>query len=144
MLLQTYIMDNDIHNNLGASFTSFATRELTDRENLLFPPFSQIIKLSFAHPNVERAEQEAMQLKSKLETQYANFRFSSLDRDILSDSETFRILGPAPAFIPRVKNRYIWQIMIKSQIASLPARNHLLRIVPSTWKIDIDPVDIGM
>ena len=49
------------------------------------------------------------------------------------------ILGPSPAFIPRIANKYRWNVVIKSNIKDLKLRNRLLMIVPSTWDIEVDP-----
>ncbi len=142
LLLQTYIVDNYIIQSIANStlktggltrcvFNTLLMSEIEQRRELSLPPFSQIINLSYAHKDPKKAEQDAMILKNKLVTQATSLK--------LSDS-SYQILGPAPAFIPRVNNRYIWQIMIKSKIADIKLRNMLLRVVPSEWKIDVDPI----
>jgi primosomal protein N' len=128
LLLQTYITDNPILKNVP---DNYLLSEINAREELSLPPFSQIINLSFAHKDPQRAEQDAMVLKNKLTTQALNCQLPVT---------SYQLLGPAPAFIPRVNNRYIWQIMIKSKIADIKLRNALLRVVPSDWKIDVDPI----
>ncbi|MFY9457329.1 MAG: primosomal protein N' [Candidatus Spechtbacterales bacterium] len=142
LILQTYVMDNYIIQSIEDSalktksfhvdvFNALLMSEIEQREELSLPPFSQIINLSYAHENPKKAEGEATILKNKLITQATNYKLSDVD---------YQILGPAPAFIPRVNDRYIWQIMIKSKIADIKLRNKLLRVVPSEWKIDVDPI----
>jgi len=117
--------------------------ELANRKELSFPPFSQLIKLTYAHKDPIKAEQEGKILKNKLETEIRNFLPSrDLPQGEKLEIRNFHVLGPAPAFIPRVNNRYIWQIMIKSKIKELALRNKLLRVIPNDWKIDVDPVEM--
>ena len=141
MILQTYIIDNYAFTNiLNNSAEKFLSKELSDRKELLFPPFSQIIKLSYKHSNPEKAEQEAKILANKLKLQVSNIQQLTNSGQALGGSG-FTILGPAPAFIPRVKNGYIWQFLIKSTVQDVESRNKLLSIVPSNWKIDVDPIE---
>lgn len=144
ILLQTYIIDNFVITNvLNSSLETdknsvyvhnkFVSEDLKTREELSLPPFSQLIKLSYSHRDPLRAEHEAKVLKNKLQTQANSLRLTAYG---------LRLLGPVPTFIPRVKNRYVWQIVIKSKIDDLPLRNKLLRIVPSDWKIDVDPIEL--
>ena len=146
IILQTYVSENYLLKNIlgmyntdarpgpaSVSFEKFAEKELKMRKALSFPPFSQIIKISYAHANPQKAEQEAKVLKNKLDLQLNNYKIPA---------SKLQILGPAPAFVPRQKNRYIWQIMLKSKIQDLALRNKLLRVVPSDWKIDVDPIEM--
>ena len=133
LLLQTYSVDNYVIQNVSnISLMS----EIKNRRELSLPPFSQLIKLIYAHKDPVKAEQEARILKNKLLAQW---------NSMLSNSQYtlyhIQILGPAPAFIPRKNNRYVWQIMLKSKIKDLALRNRLLRVVPSDWKIDVDPIE---
>ena len=144
MIIQTYTPDNYIIQHVLSTLfktpdtkvnirNKFLANELENRRVLSFPPFSQLIKLSYTHTNPQKAEEEAKILKNKLQTQVANLALQAAD---------FQLLGPAPAFIPKVKNRYIWQIMIKSKVLDLKMRNQVLRVIPSDWKIDVDPVEM--
>ena len=133
LLLQTYSPDNYVIQNVSnISLMS----EIENRRELSLPPFSQLIKLVYAHKDPAKAEQEAKILKNKLLVQWdsllPNIRYTIYD---------IQILGPAPAFIPRTGNRYVWQIMLKSKIKDLTLRNRLLRVVPGDWKIDVDPIE---
>jgi primosomal protein N' (replication factor Y) len=71
----------------------------------------------------------------------------SLARD--STPEGLRVLGPAPAPIERIKQRYRWQVMIKSrELKPMRAAIAAMRaeLAPSVERddiflaIDIDPV----
>jgi len=138
LIIQTYKPDIDIFKclreyGIGQFYNLWMTQELEDRRALFFPPFSQIIKLVYAHKDPLRAEREAKVLKNKIQIQAANYQLPITN---------YQLLGPFPAFISRVKSRYIWQIMIKSSIEDLRLRNKLLSMVPSDWKVDVDPVEM--
>lgn len=145
VLVQTYSPELPIFQHLKDNdFEPFFTDELKMREALNWPPFSQLIKLSFAHSNQQKAEQEAAILKEKLKIQFKNIQ---KNRRIQAPVDSF-ILGPAPAFIPKVRNKYLWYILIKwprdehGIMRNLRSRNRILDIVPPSWDIDVDPIDI--
>ena len=54
------------------------------------------------------------------------------------------LIGPSAAFIPRVRGRYLFYVIIKLKInesvRSLPLElRNLLRKLPTYWKVDVDP-----
>ena len=143
IIFQTYIIDSTIiqfvsnkllwtSNDYSDVLNNFLY-DIDERRELSLPPFSQLIKLTYAHKDSQKAEQEANILKNKLHTQMISCQLPVA---------SCQILGPSPAFIPREKGRYIWQIVLKSKIADLRVRNKLLRIVPNDWKIDVDPIEL--
>ena len=67
--------------------------------------------------------------------------------------EDFRITPPLPGFIPRIKRKYIAEIFIRIKKNSnnlLPSeeyiekRNKILKILPDTAMIKIDPMNLFM
>ena len=123
------------------NFNSFYKNEVETRQVLKYPPFSQLIKLIFAHKDPGKAAQEAKILSAKLTHQLKNSR-------ILKDA-VLEISDALPAFISKEKGRYVWQIILKAsspwlakkeeQQKILDLRNKILLTVPVNWKIDIDP-----
>ena len=122
-LIQTY---NPKSVTIEKNWKKFYNEEIKVRKTLNYPPFSQIIKLSFEHKDLKKAEDETRILFEKLKQQIQ----SQLKIDLL---------GPVPAFIPKIAGKHRWNIIIKSKIKDLKKRNKLLIIVPSTWKIEVDP-----
>lgn len=137
VLVQTYNPEIPLFSYIkDDSFEPFFKSELEKRKALRYPPFSQLIKLTYGHQDEQKAEEEAKILKQKLETQSKSL---GIPPELL--------LGPAPAFVPRVRGRYIWYVLIKwprknGKIKDLSLRNRLLNIVPKEWDIDVDPIDI--
>jgi primosomal protein N' (replication factor Y) len=101
----------------------------------MYPPFARLamVRIEGAEPRLVRRAAEAV-AKS-----LAN----------ASTPEGIRVLGPAPAPIERIKQRYRWQVMIKSrELKPMRAAISAMRaeVGPSAERdgiflaIDIDPV----
>lgn len=119
---------------LGKSLKEFYNKELEERKKYFYPPFSQLIKLTFKHKNLEITKKEAYVLKEKLEKQLNNFLTNN-------SQSTVRVLGPVPAFISKIKGRYRWNILIKIKRPETRIQNKLLQVVPPEWEVDIDPIN---
>lgn len=148
VLVQTYNPEIPLFSYMrDDSFEPFFKGELEKRKALHYPPFSQLIKLTYGHPDEQKAEEEAKILKQKLEVQLEALTNGNKKNHRPQAISHLQILGPAPAFIPRVRGRYLWYILIKwpkknGKIKDLSLRNRLLDIVPKEWDIDVDPIDI--
>jgi len=105
---------------------SFLNRELKERRRYGYPPFKKLVKISFAHQKNDSAQKNAEDLAEKLQS-----------------ISGIKILGPVPAFIPKVRGKYIWHILLKfSDANAAKTKQGLLDIIPSTWNIDVDPESI--
>ncbi len=130
-IIQTYNPKNAaIKNALDKNWKKFYDEETKIRKALNYPPFSQIIKLTFEHKDPQKAKDETKILLEKLKQQAKNLQFTIYNLELL---------GPVPAFIPKIAGKYRWQIVIKSKIKNIKQRNKLLMITPSTWEIEVDP-----
>jgi len=137
-LIQTYKPDNfTIKTALANDFKKFYDEEIKIRKAFNYPPFSQIIKLSFEHKDPITTKNEAKILMEKLKTQIKNFQPKA--GPPRAEKIDVELLGPVPAFIPKVARIYRWNIIIKSKIKDLNLRNRILIIVPSRWEIEVDP-----
>jgi len=133
-LVQTYNPENAaIKNAIDNKWQKFYDEEIKIRKTLNYPPFSQIIKLTFEHRDSQKAQDEAKILLEKLKQQIQS------QSKIENYKLKIDLLGPVPAFIPKIAGKHRWNIIIKSKIKNLKQRNKLLIIVPSTWKIEVDP-----
>ncbi|MCX6730057.1 MAG: primosomal protein N' [Candidatus Portnoybacteria bacterium] len=125
-LVQTYNAESKtIKLAIENNFNTFYNEEIEARKKYNYPPFSEIIKLSYAHKDFVRAKNESTILKEKLKQQIKN-------------SPKIQIFGPSPAFISKEKGTYKWNIIIKSQL-TMEERNKILIIVPPTWEIEVNP-----
>src|SRR5208282_671836 len=136
VIIQTYAPNHySIRAAKDQDYARFMRRELQLRRDLMYPPFARLamVRIEGAEPRLVRrvAEQVA----------------KSLGRG--STPEGIRVLGPAPAPIERIKQRYRWQVMVKSrELKPMRAAIAAMRaeVGPSAERddiylaIDIDPV----
>jgi len=129
MIIQTYNSEHDLFNYLNKKPEKFFQEELKNRETLWYPPYSSIIKLNFKHSSDKKAKKEAEKLKVKIS-------------DTISDSCKYKIMGPVPNFVPRVANKYIWNLIIKSDPDNKQLKKELKKLIPKNWEVDVDPIQV--
>ena len=92
-------------------YVSFVREELLHRRNLQYPPYCRLILVTFSHEQlpvlIRLAENYTRLLKERAN---AAGWLGSLDR---FSNDAFDVLGPVASPIPRIKNRYRFQCMIK-------------------------------
>ena len=131
VIIQTY---NPEHPVLAAvtkhDYAAFINAELPERQVLDYPPYGKLILLRFSSLDAAAVEQTVTEIGVALN-----------DAAI---SGHYEVLGPAPAMVMRVSNRYRWQIMLKylaNGTATLPdwelLRTQCSNVVKMT--IDVDP-----
>jgi primosomal protein N' (replication factor Y) len=129
-IIQTYSPEHyAIKAAAGHDYALFYEKEMAYRRLLGNPPFNRLARLVFAHPNDIRARQEAESLKRRLADEIARKGIAAT-----------AVLGPAPAFIPRLRGSYRWQIMVRG-----PELSGLIGQLdpPRGWAIDIDPLGLA-
>lgn len=109
-------------------YTAFSEVELSVRQQYRYPPFRRLVKLVYEHHDRYSAQVEAMALAGALERVIQTQRLPDTD-----------LVGPAPAFLERLRGRYRWQIIVRG-----PDPLQALRaLAPDTltpgWAIDVDP-----
>ena len=110
------------------NYSLFYEREIDYRRQLRNPPFSQLASLVYTHTNDRRCHREAERMKRLIIEERDSKGIADLD-----------IIGPAPAFIHRLRGRYRWQLILRGSelsdfLSPLP--------IPQGWTIDIDPVGL--
>lgn len=113
----------------GNDYRSFYEQELAFRRELGNPPFSQLVRLTYSHTSEAAAQREAERLKRQLLAELAA-------RGVVD----IRVVGPAPAFISRLRGRYRWQVMLKGNEPACLLRETSL---PAGWAVDVDPLGLG-
>lgn len=115
-------------------YEGFYRSEIKNREELTYPPFAKLIKLMYNNFVQSKAETE-----SKV--------FSEKVKNILEDNSLpFKMIGPSPAFIPKLGNKYYYQITVKLLTdveADLINSVKLIKEAASDgWLIDVEPGDL--
>ena len=130
IIIQTYSPEHyAIQAVLKQDYEAFYNKEIGYRRELNEPPFSQLIRLTYVHTNEAACRQETERLKRQLEADMAA-------RGIVD----IKIIGPAPAFIARLRGRYRWQLTLRG---NNPSRLFEKLELPAGWAADVDPVGLN-
>lgn len=132
VIVQTYSPEHPVIQAMQRhDYHTFTDAELEQRAALNYPPYGRLILLRLSGSDLTTVEHVAQQVADILAPQ---------------TSGSYEILGPAPASILRVANRYRWQILLKftaDQLPQLPdweqVRSHIPNSVSLT--IDVDPLN---
>lgn len=134
VLIQTYAPHHySIRAARHQDYPRFIRREMELRRELMYPPFARMALVRIEGAESAKVSGEATRIAA-----------------LLADSakaESMRVLGPAPAPIERIKQRYRWQVLVKARerhelramlagIASDPVRDGV------SISIDIDPLNM--
>ena len=115
-------------------YQAFYTKELNFRRMMHYPPFSAMANI------LVRTEKQEMAMRMS----------SELGHLLTPPPEKLRVMGPAEAPVPRLKNEYRYQFLIKA--AGRKALNELLQkarqyALDHKWSatalvIDVDPLTL--
>jgi primosomal protein N' (replication factor Y) len=98
------------------------------RRRLGYPPFGRLARLIFAHTNESYADEQAAAMVRGLRGERDRRGLPNLD-----------VMGPGPAFVPRLRGRWRWQIVLRGQN---PTELLAEMDFPRGWTVDIDPVSL--
>ncbi|WP_392532889.1 primosomal protein N' [Nostoc sp. C117] len=131
VIVQTYTTEHQVISAVRShDYQSFSQAELEQRQALNYPPYGRLILLRLSSLDPIQVQNTAQIIATALDVE-----------------EEFEILGPAPASILRVANRYRWQILIKfdaDELPKLPDWEQVRSLCPSSVSltIDVDPLNI--
>lgn len=126
VFIQTYAPESvAIQCAASHDYRSFFEHEIAHRRRAGYPPFTRLVRLTCRHMNYEAGLEEASRVASELRVR----------RDAAGRPDP-DVLGPTPAYIPRLRGHYRWQILLRGH-------NPALLIAPvrlgQHWAIDVDP-----
>ncbi|MTI61027.1 MAG: primosomal protein N' [Firmicutes bacterium] len=134
VIIQTYTPEH--YSIIAASkhdYLQFYNQEINSRKKLFYPPFSQLVNIIIQGYQEEGVVKAAEQLNIFLKDYHQFIK---------------EILGPSPAPINKLRNRYRWQVILKIQ--GWAKRNFILaetrsKFLPEQDKeigfiIDVDPI----
>ncbi|MBE9228477.1 primosomal protein N', partial [Phormidium sp. LEGE 05292] len=134
VILQTYTPEHSVIQAVKKhDFQSFIETELPQRAESNYPPYGRLILIQLNSINSVEVQEAAQMLAGWLRPP--------------ENSNSYEILGPAPASIMRIANRYYWQILLKlppNIIVDLPNFNELRDLCPKSVSltIDVDPINM--
>ena len=105
-------------------YAEFYEVESALRRQLRYPPFSQLLRLEYRHPDSKKAETDAWQMTQRIEKLLHS-----------GDRSATEIIGPVPCFYPRLNRQYRWQILLRG-----PDPASLIRGVKLIgWRVEVNP-----
>lgn len=107
-------------------YEGFYAAELPSRKAFVFPPFAELAVLTRTDADDARAAASSREAAEALAT--------GLLREGI---DGIRVMGPAPAFIHRLRGEYRWQVTLKGD--GLERARHLAPRGKG-WSYDVDPV----
>jgi primosomal protein N' (replication factor Y) len=121
-------------------FEGFFNREISFRKESGYPPFTRLIKIGITANQVKDVNVIAKEIVTKLKKYTGNY---------------YKVIGPAPAPMIRLKNKYRWQILIKVNTQKDPSGKKVRSLIKSALEtilvskrgsqsisLDIDPLDM--
>jgi primosomal protein N' (replication factor Y) len=129
VIVQTY---NPEHYAIQAAakhdYTLFYNQEIAFRKQFREPPFVQLVVLTYSNTNDQRCHEESNKLAKQIKEESDKQGLAGVD-----------LVGPAPAYIHRLRGKYRWKIIIRGHGLS----SFLSRItLPAGWITDVDPMGI--
>jgi primosomal protein N' (replication factor Y) len=120
VLIQTYQPENPILQEVAAGdYRQFYESEIAERKRHFYPPFSRLVLLVFSSKKEDAAREAATNWAQKLSEMAKTVR-------------PLQVLGPAPHFLAKLRNRYRWQVLVKTgQIMKLTAE---LKKLKEDWQ----------
>ncbi|WP_421657769.1 primosomal protein N' [Leptothermofonsia sp. ETS-13] len=133
VILQTYSPEHPVIEAVQRQdYEAFANAELAHRISLNYPPCGRLILFRFSSPHPMAVQKAA----ERVATALSSLEATGVER-----------LGPAPATILRVANRYRWQILLKfptETTVNLPDLSELRALCPRevSLTVDVDPLHL--
>ncbi len=138
VIVQTFQPDHpSIQAAVSGEAERFYQRELAFRRRWSYPPFGELVRLVAQDPEEPRARGAAVEMARRLE-------------EAAAGRNGVKVLGPAPAPIARLRDRWRWQVVVRGPS---PVPRELVRglmesdtltgaLRPESLVVDPDPVDV--
>ena len=139
VIIQTYDPRN--HSIIFAQkhdYLRFFAKEIRERQELYYPPYSRLISIEFRGKKEHQVDQVANEFAKSI-----------------PPAKFFRLLGPAPAPLSKLKNEFRYQVLLKYDKEQDPNGSRIRQQILPTMKkfsqgnrqsvkiaLDIDPVDL--
>lgn len=131
VVAQTYTPEHYAVQAAGRhDYHRFYEQEVAFRQSAGYPPFARMIRFVYSSEREGSCRQSSQNLRAILE------------RAILEEGlHGAEMIGPAPCFVAKIKNRYQWQLIARGSGPGVDL-HPLLDHVPPGWTVDVDPVDL--
>jgi primosomal protein N' (replication factor Y) len=128
VVLQTYNPDHPaIKFARGHDFVGYYESEINIREESNYPPFATLIKLMYNNVVQSKSEEATIKLCKTLKELHPEIE----------------IIGPSPAFLPKISGKYRWQIVLKladyKEEDTIKVVKEIKSLIDNNWTLDVDP-----
>lgn len=122
-------------------FKAFARFELDQRHGLNYPPWGRLLRLVISSPDLDECFQAARDAAAAAKHYCEEYK---------NEETSYSLLGPSPAALERLRGRFRWNILVKSNsqrfISQLAGSMNKWRSVFSSVDVrvavDVDPLDM--
>ena len=132
--IQTYEPDHFVFDFVKYhDYKGFYEKEIEQRKELSYPPFSKLIRIIFSFRTKEKAKQITAKISARIRT---------------IEHNNIEVLGPSPAPIEKIRNLWRWHVILKGKNAkSLRQKakeivNKLDLMREVKVDIDVDPINL--
>lgn len=154
LIIQTYLPHHHaIQSVIQRNQSVFTHTELAFRQALQYPPFTHLVRLDVSGTSERHvklaAERWAAALLGIMDSENQSSDRSSASGIGTALRGSVSVLGPAPAPIPRLRKRYHWRLLVRSDSleevlrmvrGTLPGMERLPRSGGIQCSIDVDPL----
>ncbi len=109
-------------------YAGFYKQELAYRRHHHYPPFSRLARLVYTHTGMAQTREESQRMAKELRREVE-----------VKGTPNTDVLGPVPCYIPRVRGRHRWQILVRTSEPEVLLKDIPL---PERWAVDIDPATL--
>ncbi len=140
VIIQTYTPEHyAIQAAREHDYHTFYKEEISFRRQMTYPPFGRLIRFIYTHTKQTTCRDAALTFAKKLEM--------VVPKILPKTTIDYKIIGPAPAFFQRLRNRWRWHILLciasESHTDSAIPWQIVAELAPPTgWIIDVDPVHV--
>jgi primosomal protein N' (replication factor Y) len=129
VVVQTYTPDHYAIEAMSThDYHALYAREIENRRRLGYPPFGRLVRLTYAHTSADYSRGQAAIMAHGLRAECARLGLPNID-----------VLGPSPAYVPRVRGRWRWNVVIRGDDPSAILSDEPL---PRGWTVDVDPISV--
>lgn len=132
IIIQTYDLTSIPSEVFTHNYEKLYATESQSRQDLAYPPFAKIVRLTFTHRQAQTAVKAGRLLIEKLKMAATHMRAAQFIR--ISDS--------SPMFLTKDRDIYTFSVIIKILNSDSKLVRELIRYAPSHWLIDVDPRQI--